>query len=144
VTPKLSIALPFALLIHLALFAVLWLSPRQPKPDTPPTFVAADGLFKDEFLVDLIGPSVCPVHNVEMMIAEVPIVYGLLWEIEDPAAYRRAHSEEPARAIRHAQFPHAEHWAWGGCCVAQNRRTRIYICSECERVEQQWKLSQSK
>jgi hypothetical protein len=71
-----------------------------------------------------------------MIVAEVPIVYGLLLEFSNPSPYLKA-----ASAAREAKFPHAERWSWGGCCVADARTKRIYICAECERAEKEWEVA---
>ncbi len=138
-----------AVFAHAAVACVIIFWPRTPQVVTPPDFIAEEELVTSELFPDLpeppelrkplgpFGPNVCSVHNVQMTVAEVPIVYGLLLEFSSPSPYRAA-----ATAAREAQFPHSERWSWGGCCVTVDRTTRIYICTECERAEKQWKLAQ--
>ena len=85
-------------------------------------------------------PLRCEVHRIEMRAEVVPIYYGLPgWAIRKDGQ-TLAPGGEPPREIRERQFPHAEHFALGGC-VQTNvsaATARIRICPSCERAEQKW------
>ena len=84
--------------------------------------------------------SRCEVHDFEMRIEIVPISYGTpLSMFRDEDGKRYLAPGEIDSDIRDKLFPHAKHWTWGGCCVGRKMSARIYICSECERDEAQWK-----
>lgn len=131
-------AVLIALLFHVALFAAAEYFPQQ-QQIFPPDFEAPDNLVSSGLLSEPKGPRICSVHGVEMTITEVRIIYGLLWEYSNPDAYRRANPAAPPRAVREVEFPNAQRWVWGGCCMMDDRSTRTYICPECERAEEQWK-----
>lgn len=87
-------------------------------------------------------PAVCAVHQVEMRAEIVPIHYGLPgWAITTKDGRTLAPPSDPPSEVREQQFPHAEHFAGGGCVTINYspNTARIRICSECERAEQQWR-----
>ena len=137
-----------ALLIHAIVVCAIFFWSRTPQATSHSDFVAEDGLLQIDVApplpnppgsLDIVGPSVCPIHNAKMAVVEVPIVYGLLSSIANPSATQRA-----AEAVREAKFPHAERWIWGGCCVSDERTAQVHICAECERAEKDWKLTQTR
>lgn len=151
---KLGLALLGAIVFHAALLSAVALWPQNPAPASGADFevVTAPLVTDDLESFGPFGSDICSVHGVKMRVAEVPIIYGLLWEISDPVAYQNAHPEEASHAIRRSRFPNAQGWAWGGCVnpavfldgLFANRQVlideeRVYLCKECELAEEAWR-----
>jgi hypothetical protein len=74
-----------------------------------------------------------------MQPTEVPIFYGTPLKLDNPEAYFEPN--QPRADTRSKLFPHSERSCWGGCTLGDERTARIYICSECESAEKQWRLA---
>lgn len=78
--------------------------------------------------------SVCPIHKTEMRIVRAPISYGL--PMYGP--------NDPPPALRLREFPFARDYWLGGCVVRGYTEAKIYVCSDCQRAETQWRKKHPK
>ncbi len=70
--------------------------------------------------------SYCEVHHIVMNVAKVPVVYGLPVMGEE---------------IRAERFPHSRVVLQAGCGVSSATNAWVYVCPECQRAENEWRLS---
>ena len=79
--------------------------------------------------------GICEVHHAPMQKKKVRIVYGLV----EPSP------GEPSFEIDAQLFPHRWEVSFGGCVDSffSPRTEKIYVCSECKKAYQQWKVEHS-
>jgi hypothetical protein len=165
--PKLGFALLIAAVLHAALFSAVAFWPKGPAPVSDADFVARHPFFDEalsfppepeptavtrttvvtrQVLDDSparVGWSLCPVHQVEMAVLEAFLNTDRHGQVIDPPGIHLSNPHDPPGALRAARFPNARSWAWGDGADPRHN-ARIYICKECERAEQEWKLTQGR
>lgn len=125
---------------------LLYASERKAAPAAPPDFHTNEFKPKEPRDVTPYEPAVCEIHHTEMRAEIVPIQYGMpVSMFRDKDGRRLLAPGEIDPELRDTLFPHAAHWAWGGCVVSNSsaKTARIRICADCERDEQKWRAEHS-
>ena len=78
--------------------------------------------------------NICPAHKTKMRVIRAPISYGL-------PGYG---PHDPSPTVRLREFPFALDYWLGGCVVGAYTEAKIYVCSDCQRAEKQWRKQHPK
>lgn len=128
---------------HVPVVALIVLWPREPLSVSEPDFTAPDipAIKLDGGVPDwtIDEPADCEVHGSKMRPQMVPVVNGIPGPLVDPIIFGSGGPREPSRATREKLFPHARHYALGGCSTGGPENAIIRICTECERAESAWR-----